>query len=205
MREFLNILNHYITLETADRYEYVSIDECVYLWYYPLKFKTKNQNISKAIMKYNEGESYINYSSCTETTISDLKHEVRIGNKASKTYKELNFRFDKNYNKSQLMSSLFFSLSFLNKPIYIGSAKREEGFQKRTKEHLSLRSEFSIALNKKLENTNISLGDFLILALNVENIRNDYFGDELDTEYNLAEFIERVLINALKPIYNSKH
>gem|GEM_PF-3999347 len=204
MPNFLNLINEYAQVEVASKYDYFDdTKSAIYMWYYPIKFKKKVPNINEACAIFYQ-KGFDEYNNATKLVIEDNRRKIKSEISAFKP-KRIDQVVLINHNRSNVISDLIYSLSTFSSPIYIGKSTRDSSVKKRIKEHLDFRTDFSISLNNKLLSTDLSMNDMLIRVIDVQKFSNDYLQDVLDASFDLSQFIEKILINLYKPVYNIKN
>lgn len=208
MHSFINgeLLNKYSQIEKAENYRYFSsITSCIYLWYFPILFKSKAESLEKIIEDF-EKNQYTIYNDIQSVEIKDNKRKyiskltgVKMNNLSSLEVENENELFHEKF------SQFFLSLSVLNKPIYIGKSTRyTENISSRIKEHISLRTDFSKSLDGYLTEikNNLTVSDMIVKVIDIESLRKDQFNKNIPADSDFAFFIEKLLINLYKPKFN---
>jgi hypothetical protein len=214
MSSFFRILDEkYTTVDLASNYaSFDHIKHGVYLWYFPIHLKHKKRNIHSAFDIFYETDHFY-YNLVNETLIDDKTRNLRsitIGSQIQnpKSLKNLSPETN-NHNEfrvSEIIGDLFWGLSTLNKPVYIGksSPKNPESsrlISHRIKEHLKGRSDFGITIDQL--GLEVELKNFIVKVIDIGKIDIDFFNGEYQrSQEDLSNFIEIHLINILKPNFN---
>lgn len=207
MSHIFDEINLYTQIESADKIQY--FDDCksaIYMWYFPIKFRVKSGDINSANNHFYNHDLQI-YDRATQIVIEDNRRKLKGIVSLFNPNKIHEIPLSNNHpnDTSQIIANTLLGLSALSNPIYIGKATREDDVKKRIKEHINLNTTFGTSLSKVLEESDYSINDMIIRVINIEKLINDKLLGSFKDDFDFAEYLERILINLFKPVFNIRN
>ena len=207
MSAILEYINDYSQIELASKVRFFTdTKSAIYMWYFPIQFNTTSSNINRAHNFFYENDLAI-YDRATRLVIEDHRRKLRgvISLFNPDNSSQIQLKEKAPIETDKRVADLLLSMSTFANPIYIGKATRGGTVKDRLKEHLNRKSTFGRSLNENLSETNYTLNDLIVRVIDVELLVQEKFNGCFEDSFDFAEYLERILINLFKPVYNIRN